>query len=384
MPTCPGDVLALIRAGEATTRGALLEQTGLSRMTLSRRVDTLLSAGLVVDDGGAGTSSGRRARLLRFHADHARVLAVAVDTTHARIALTDLLAQPVAAEEITLDVTDGPAPTLAAITAAATALLERTGTPVSSVCGFGLSIPGPVDPLTGRTNQPPMMPGWDGYPMADEVAAALPGIPVLTANDADAAAIGEERSRPSTTRAMCLLKVATGIGTGIIIDGRPYRGLDGGAGDIGHVRLRDHPDALCQCGARGCLAAVASGRAVAAKLRERGIPAQSGRDVGRLVAHGNADADQLTREAGQLIGEVLATVVCVLNPEVVVVGGAMSSAPLLAGLRETLYRLTPARATRHLTLEMGRLGDDAAVVGLAHAVVDEVFSAAAVNARLGA
>jgi predicted NBD/HSP70 family sugar kinase len=105
--------------------------------------------------------------------------------------------------------------------------------------------------------------------------------------------------------------------------------------------------------------------------------------VGRLVAHGNAEAGQLTREAGQLIGEVLATVVCVLNPEVVVVGGAMSSAPLLAGLRETLYRLTPARATRHLSLEMGRLGDDAAVVGLAHAVVDEVFSAAAVNARLG-
>jgi predicted NBD/HSP70 family sugar kinase len=219
--------------------------------------------------------------------------------------------------------------------------------------------------------------------MADEVAAALPGIPVLTANDADAAAIGEDRTRDSATRAMCLLKVATGIGTGIIIDGRPYRGLDGGAGDIGHVRLRDHPDALCQCGARGCLAAVASGRAVAAKLRERGIPAQSGRDVGRLVAHGNAEAGQLTREAGQLIGEVLATVVCVLNPEVVVVGGAMSSAPLLAGLRETLYRLTPARATRHLSLEMGRLGDDAAVVGLAHAVVDEVFSAAAVNARLG-
>ena len=114
------------------------------------------------------------------------------------------------------------------------------------------------------------------------------------------------------------------------------------------------------------------------------MPARSGRDVRNLLADGNARAASLTQDAGRLIGEVMATVVSVLNPEVVVVGGELASAPLLAGIRETLYRLSLPRATRHMTLQLGSLGEDAAVVGLTRLVVDEQFSIAAVNARFSA
>ena len=218
--------------------------------------------------------------------------------------------------------------------------------------------------------------------MAEHLQAGLPGVPVLTANDADAAALGEYAAGFSHVRSLCLVKVSTGIGTGLVIDGRSYTGVDGGAGDIGHVRVSPRSDARCQCGMQGCLAAVASGRAVAAELTALGFEAHSGREVRELLAAGNADAARLTQEAGRRIGEVMATVVCLLNPEVVLIGGALASAPLLAGIRETLYRLALPRATRHMTLQLGALGEDAAIAGLTRLVVDHEFSADAVNAKL--
>ena len=381
MPTGPGEVLELIRHGHARTRGEVLEATGLSRMTVAQRIDALLSAELLVEGRSAAATGGRRPRSLRFNAGHACVLAASVDTTHTRVALTDLDGRVLAERDVDVAVTSGPDATLAALASAATALL---GGPegLRGVCGIGVSLPGPVDPETGRPSQPPIMPGWDGYPVAEHLTAALPGVPVLTANDADAAAVGEHSAGHAGARALCLVKVSTGIGTGIVIDGRPYRGADGGAGDIGHVRLRSSADALCMCGAHGCLAAVASGRAVARALTGLGIPAESGRDVRTLLRAGSPEAARLTQAAGRLVGEVMATVVSVLNPQVVVVGGALASAPLIAGIRETLYTLSLPRATRHLALQLGRLGDDAAVVGLARLVVEDRFSAAAVNARL--
>jgi len=310
------------------------------------------------------------------------VLAAAVDTTHTRIAVTDLGGTVLADTEIDVTVEAGPSEVLDRISSSMAALLEKQDLLPSDLCGAGLSLPGPVDPESGRPSQPPILPGWDAYPVAEHMQAHLPGVPVLTANDADAAALGEYAAGHASARSLCLVKVATGIGTGIVIDGRSYSGADGGAGDIGHVRVSPSSDALCQCGMQGCLAAVASGRAVARELTELGFPASSGRDVGELIRAGNADAARLTQQAGRRIGEVMATVVCLLNPEVVLIGGAMASAPLLAGMRETLYRLALPRATRHLALQLGSLGEDAAVVGLTRLVVDHVFAAEAVNARL--
>lgn len=383
MPTGPGDVLELIRHGQATTRGEVLDITGLSRMTVAQRIDALLTEGLIVEGPAGLATGGRRSKSLQFNAQHSRVLAATVDTTHTRVAVTDLTGTVLADDHVDVAVESGPQRTLDAITRTALPLLEKIDVDPATVCGLGMSVPGPIDPESGRPSQPPIMPGWDAYPIADHLQSALSLGPVLAANDADAAALGEHTTGHPDARALCLVKVSTGIGTGIVIDGRTYRGADGGAGDIGHVRLRDHADARCQCGAQGCLAAVASGRAVATRLRELGRDTYSGRDVGDLLRAGDADAGRITQEAGLRIGEVLATMVCVLNPQVVVIGGDLASSPLLAGIRETLYRLSLPRATRHMALELGVLGEDAAIVGLTRMVVDHQFSAGAVNARLG-
>jgi predicted NBD/HSP70 family sugar kinase len=383
MPNGPGDVLDLVRRGVASTRADILDATGLSRMTVASRVDTLLHAGLLVEGSPQAGGGGRRPRALQLNVAHAHVLVATVNTTHVRTGVTDLAGRLLADDHIDVALASGPERTLEAIEQSGRGLLTRTGLDVGGLCGVGISVPGPVDPGSGRPSQPPMMPGWDAYPVAEHVAPAFPGVPVLTANDADAAALGEQALGHPEAPALCLVKVDTGIGCGIVIGGQTYRGVDGGAGDIGHVRLADRADAVCQCGSRGCLAAVASGRAVARELTALGVPASSGRDVGRLLAAGNVDAARLTQQAGRRIGEVTATLVSLLNPGVVLIGGALASAPLLAGIRETLYRLALPRATRHLTLQLGSLGDDAAIVGLSRLVVDQEYAAAAINARLG-
>ena len=378
----PGDVLALIRSGRAVTRGDVLEVTGLSRMTVAGRIDALLAAGLVVENGTDRVTGGRRPRRLEFNTAHAPVVTATVETTHTTIAVTDLTGRIQHRRRIDLAVADGPARTLEAIAATAADLLDRAGIPIERLGGMGISVPGPVDPGTGRPSQPPIMPGWDAYPVPDHLYDAL-GTPVLVANDADAAALGEQRAGYPGARSLCLVKVSTGIGTGIVIGGQVYRGVDGGSGDIGHVRLAGHEDAVCQCGAHGCLAAVASGRAVARALTDLGKPASSGSDVGALLAQGDADAARLTQAAGRAIGDVMATVVCLLNPGEVVIGGALASVPLLTGVRETLYPRSLPRATRHLTVHLAALGEDAAAAGLAAMVVEREYSAAAVNALLG-
>jgi predicted NBD/HSP70 family sugar kinase len=389
VPTGPGDILSLIRQGrahgQALTRGDVRDLTGLSRMTVAQRLDALLEAGIIVEGETTEATGGRRRRSLVFHTAQSSALVAAVDTTHTRIALTDLGGDLLAQDEIDCPVDQGPVAVLDRIAEAMARLLAKEADEPGGLCGVAVSLPGPIDPESGRPSQPPILPGWDGYPVAEHVQAALadhPGLTVLTANDADAAALGEHSVGYDQTTLMCLVKVSTGIGTGIVINGRSYTGADGGAGDIGHVRVSPGSDALCQCGARGCLAAVASGRAVAHELTELGIPAASGREVRELLRAGNADAARLTQEAGRRIGEVMATVVSLLNPEVVLIGGALASAPLLAGIRETLYKLSLPRATRHLTLQLGSLGEDAALVGLTRLLVDHQFSAEAVNIRL--
>lgn len=382
MSTGPGEVLDLVRRGRAATRGDVVEATGLSRLTVAQRVDALLGARLLVEGEVTGPTGGRRRRSLVFNRAHSLVAVAAVDTTHAQLAVTDLGGTMLAEDSLAVDVAAGPVPVLDALAAGLVRLLDRHGSGPAELSGIGLSLPGPVDPVTGRPNQPPIMPGWDGYPVADQLSDALAGVVVHTTNDADAAALGEFAVAHEEVRTFCLVKVSTGIGAGIVLDGRSYTGADGGAGDIGHIKVDPASPLVCRCGAHGCLAALASGGAVARRLAELGHPVTHGLEVGELLRAGDPDAGRLTQEAGRRIGEVLAGLVCVLNPEVLLVGGALASAPLLAGVRETLYQRCLPRATRHLVLQLGTLGQRAAVVGLTRLVVDRELSADAVNARL--
>ncbi|MEV4147392.1 ROK family transcriptional regulator [Amycolatopsis sp. NPDC049691] len=378
MPTSAGELLQLVRSERATTRKALLTSTGLSRTTLTARLDRLLEAGLLTEGGREDSTGGRPARQLRFDDRHAVVLAASIDTMHAEAAVTDLAGRRLAHRAGEARVADGPEVVLDRIAEWFESMLAEVGRPV---CGIGVSVPGPVEPGRACVNQPPIMPGWDGYPIDTHLGPRF-GAPVLVDNDANLMALGEHRARYPDSAALVVVKVSTGIGAGLVIDREVYRGIDGGAGDIGHVRLPDHPEARCLCGSTGCLAAVAGGGALAARLTELGLPTTSGSGVRERVLAGEPAAVRLAEEAGRQVGEVLATLVCVVNPGVLVVAGDLAEPHFVAGVREVLYRRALPRSTRNLRVEIGGRGE--ALGGAVAMVVESVFSPAAVDKRLGA
>jgi predicted NBD/HSP70 family sugar kinase len=353
----------------------------MSRMTVAQRVDALLDAELIREAGADRPSGGRRPTQLAFNLQHSCIISATVETTSSRVAVTDLDGAILADTHLDLAVDDGPKKVLNAITEAARGLLRRSRTPPAKVSGVGISIPGPVDPRTLRPSQPPIMPGWDAYPIVDFIQDVFP-VPVLVENDANAMAVGEYSAGFAGTASLCLVKVSTGIGTGLVINGQVYQGVDGGAGDIGHVRLPAFADLPCQCGSYGCLAAGASGGAIARNLSAIGVSASSGRDVNRHLLAGNVEAMRLTHEAGRRLGEVMATVVCLFNPGVLLIAGDLASSSLISGIRETLYPMSLPRATRHLDVRLAALGEDAGIRGMSSLLANQVFSATAVNSRL--
>ncbi|MEU9335829.1 ROK family protein [Streptomyces sp. NPDC048290] len=392
--TSAGELLELVRSGRAVTRGALQQVTGLSRATVGQRLDRLFRAGWLREGAGGPVGSplgGRPSITLEFDDAHAVVLAADLDTRHARAALLTLTGDILAESGGTLVVEDGPEPVLGELGGWFAELLRKAGRSPAEVCGIGLAVPGPVDSTTGRVVQPPMMPGWDGYDIrgrlarsfADHTGATAP-VPVLVDNDANLMAYGEQRAGHPGCAAFVLVKVSTGIGAGVVVDGALFRGVDGGAGDIGHIRVPRGTHALCRCGSYGCLAAVASGGAVARRLSEAGVPAASGSDVRVLLAAGHPEAAALAREAGRDVGEVLATVVTLLNPGVLMIAGDLAGIPFLTGVRELLYQRALPRSTAHLEVVTSRLGDRAALIGGGALVVEHLYAPDRAEERLRA
>jgi len=378
-----GHLLWLVRTGRARTRAELQNYTGLSRSTVFSRIDALRGAGYLRRSGVEESTGGRPAELLEFDTDHGLVLVADLGANHARAALLDAGGTLLGEEHEHIKIGAGPDVVLRWVDAAFTRLLAAAGETASRVRGIGVGVPGPVEYEAGLVTEPPIMPGWDGVPIADRLRAAW-GCPVFVDNDANLMALGEQSANFPDCPALLLVKVATGIGAGIVVDGRVYRGIDGGAGDIGHVRLPGHPEARCECGLYGCLSAVASGLALAQRLTQSGTPTQSGPELVERIRVGHGEAVHLAREAGRLVGEVLATVVCLVNPEVLVIAGDLAETNFVAGVRETLYTYALPRATRHLEVTTSRLGPLSAVTGAHAMVVEEIYSPAAVDAALNA
>ncbi|MFJ5064630.1 ROK family protein [Streptomyces nigra] len=388
-----GELLELIRSGRANTRSDLQQVTGLSRSTVGQRLDLLNRAGWLKHTVGPSTG-GRPIQQIVFDPSHAAVIAVDLETRHARAAVLDLAGTILAEQTGPMRISDGPDDVLDALAGWFPELITAAGVDAERVCGIGLSVPGPVDWNTGRVVQPPIMPGWDQFPIrerlqrayAEHVGPSMENgpVPVFVDNDANLIALAEHQANHRDCTAFVLVKVSTGIGAGVVVGDEVYRGIDGGAGDIGHIRLHDRPDALCMCGSHGCLAAVASGRALAGHLSALGTDAASASDVKRLLAEGNPDAIRLAREAGRRAGEVLVTVVSLLNPGVLMIAGELSGAPFMTGVRELLYQRAFPRATANLQVVTSRLGDHAGVIGAASMVVQFLYSPARADTRLAA
>ena len=209
---------------------------------------------------------------------------------------------------------------------------------------------------------------------------------MLVDNDVNIMALGERTAHWPEHDNFLFIKVATGIGAGIISSGELQRGANGTAGDLGHVRVPRGDDVLCRCGNYGCLEALASGPAVARELPRQGLPPRTAATCCGWSAEGNLQAIQALRQAGRDVGDVLATVVNLLNPSVIVIGGSLGQAGehLMAGVREVVYRRSLPLATSHLRIALSMAGDQAAILGASQMVTQHVLSPAVIEATLQA
>lgn len=377
-----GVMLQLIREGIAVTRADLVKQTGLSRSTVSQRVDSLIELGLTMEVAGGSSTGGRRPAILVFNKGAGVILAADLGATHSRVAVTDLTGVVLAETAADLRISGGPEIVLDWLDEQFEELLRRLSPAPTEVRGIGMGVPGPVEFATGRPVSPPIMPGWDGYPIPERFESY--GVPVLVDNDVNIMALGEHWTSWRDCDHFMYVKVGTGIGCGIIAAREVLRGAEGAAGDIGHIRVTDDPDAVCSCGNVGCVEAVASGGALARHLTAMGIEATDSRDVVKLVRAGNPEAVRLVRQAGRMLGEVLSASTNFLNPAVIVIGGDIAHAheQLFAGVREIVYRRSLPLATRHLRIVRSDLDDAAGIVGAARMAIERVYSPASVDAAL--
>ena len=378
-----GSILELIRRVGTTTRSQLADATGLARSTIADRVDQLIAGGLVAEIGEAPSSGGRPPTLLGLNAGAGAILAADLGATHGRLAVCDLGGSAIAERPVEIDIATGPVPVLSEVERIFLELLSECDRSPRDVMGVGIGVPGPVEFAAGRAVSPPIMPGWDGYPIRDRFVARF-DVPVLVDNDVNIMTLGEHWVQTDPPDDFLFLKVGTGIGSGLILGGRLHRGAQGAAGDIGHVQVADAADVACRCGNTGCLETVAGGRALARALRAEGVEAADSRAVVALVKAGNRPAIAAVRTAGRLIGQVLATTVNLLNPALIVVGGDIAEADeqLFAGIREVAYRRSTALATSRLQIVQSALRDRAGITGAAAMVIEHVLAPGWIDSNL--
>jgi predicted NBD/HSP70 family sugar kinase len=368
------EVLHVVRDAGTITRGELAARTGLARSTIAHRLDALLSSELVLADGEGRSTGGRPPSRVAFNARAGVVLAADLGVTRSRVAVTDLAGEILAEQRGEIAIADGPDAVLAWAEERFAELRASSGLPTAPVRAIGIGIPGPVRFATGSPISPPLMPGWDGVAIPERLQARY-SVPVLVDNDVNIMALGEQRAVWPGTRDLLFVKVGTGIGCGLVAGRQIYRGAQGAAGDIGHIRLSGHDDVVCECGNGGCLEAVASGRALARAAADLGLEARNSRDVVDAVLGRHPEAVRLMRQAGRDLGEVLASLVNGCNPEVIVVGGDLAAAheQLFAGIREVVYQRSTPLATQHLQIVGSALEDHAGVIGAATMAIERAL-----------
>ena len=358
-------VLELLSRSEPLSRSELIRRTGLSRSTVSSIIKELMSEGHVAETatGPAPKGNGRPPTRLTLAGDPRVLVGVDIGHRHVRVAVSDLSSSILAEREVALDVDREPAaPTLDLTAQMVKECLADASADESRVVGVGMGVPGPIDPRTG-TIVSPILPGWVTLRPAVELADRL-GLDVRTDNDANVGALGElVHGAARGYDDVIYVKVAGGIGAGLILAGRLHRGVTGIAGEIGHVRLHDDGP-VCRCGNRGCLET----QVAAPRLVELLRPAYGmDLDVDRMLELSRAEdagVNRILDDAGRAIGRVLADLSNHLNPAVIVVGGAIGVSPsLLRGIRDSVARYAQPDTASALRVIPGSLGEHAGVMG---------------------
>ena len=369
-------VLAIVRERGQTSRADIARQTGLARSTVSNLVGELQRDGLVVErDTAASGQGGRPAVLLTLNPGAGAVIGVHFDHGGVRVALADLDHTIRAEAHRELDVDHEAVEGFEAAAALVDEVIAAAGADRERIFGVGAAIAGPVSAATGTVGSSTILPGWVGIEVAAELERRL-GLPVHVDNDANLGALAESvLGAGRDASEMVYLMLSSGIGAGLILGGRLYRGAGGTAGEIGHV-LVDENGPMCRCGLRGCLETYAGANALLDLLRRDDLTVES---MVELAMDGDPACARVIGDAARTVGRVLAGLCNQFNPELVVVGGRLAAAGdvVLEPMRDAVRRYAIPGAAGDVRVVAGALGDRAELLGALVLVVgqsDRAFS----------
>jgi glucokinase-like ROK family protein len=361
---------------------------GISRVEISRRIDLtraavtaivndLLATGVVREAERLNVRSGRPPIVLEVNPERGHVVGVDFGATHLSVLVADISARILEEVELEINIQDGPEACLAEADRQIRQAAANAGLELKEILAVGIGVPGPIVSEAGMVFSPPLMPGWDRYPIRDTLEKSW-GCPVSVNNDAELGALGEWAFGAGRgERNLAYIKVGTGIGAGLLLEGQIYRGVTGSAGEIGHLTM-DENGPMCTCGNQGCLEAIAGGRAIAEQAQEsvrKGMRTQlsrvtlveniTARDVAAAACKGDLLAQQILARAGSHIGIAIAGLVNLFNPGMVIIGGGVAQTGdiLLEPIRQAVERRSLPAATRVVRITTAMLGRRSSSIG---------------------
>ena len=385
------EIMRALRRQGRISRTEISSITGWSKAKASQEIRSLVNKGYLVEIGEGVSQGGRKPRLLRINNQLGYIAGIDIGATSVDIALADVSGLILQRCSETTDVKLNPKSVLGRCVELLLELVQAQSVSPNQVLGIGVGVPGPVDFARGVLVAPPLMPEWENFPIRDFFKQTFTSAFVVVDNDVNIMALGEQRAGEGAgIDHFIFVKIGTGIGAGIISNGKIHRGSDGSAGDIGHICV-DKNGPLCACGNKGCLEAMAAGPAIVSKAMEAARNESSPvlgqirkskngvirpEDVNAACREGDQAALDIIRDSGQMIGDVLASLVNFFNPSHIFIGGGIANFGnhlLVAIRRAVLHRSLPL-ATTHLSIKFSRMGLNSGVMGAISLALDYLFA----------
>jgi len=380
MSGAEAEIIHALRTQGEISRTDIANLTGWSKAKTSQKIRDLVDKGYLVEIGDGVSQGGRKPRLLRINDRLGYLVGLDIGATSVDMVLADVGGKIYQRRSAPADVRQPPDDFLALCSELILDMVSAQGCRPEQILGIGIGVPGPVDFGRGVLVAPPLMPDWENFSIRDYFRHTFPTAFVVIDNDVNIMALGEQRSGDGNgIDHFIFIKIGTGIGSGIVSNGKIHRGSIGCAGDIGHICV-DKQGPICRCGNTGCLEAMAAGPAISEKamlavkngsspLLRQMMEANGGKlhpeDVNAACREGDQAALEIIRGSGQMIGDVLASLVNFFNPSHIFIGGGITNFGnhLLVSIRRAVLRRSLPLATTNLSINFSRMGPEVGVIG---------------------
>ena len=384
------EVIRALRKKGQISRSHVSDITGWSKAKTSSEIRALIDKGYLMEKDEGISEGGRKPKLLRFNDQIGFVVGIDIGATSIDVILADIFGNILQRQSEPGDVRQPPQSVLQRCRELVLEIVAAQGCHQDQILGIGVGVPGPVDFSRGVLVAPPLMPDWENFPIRSFLKETFPSAYVVVDNDVNIMALGEQRYGDAVgLDHFIFIKIGTGIGSGIISNGKIHRGSNGCAGDIGHICV-DKQGPICKCGNRGCLEAMAAGPAITEKasraaqngesdlllrmMKENG-GVMSPELVSAACREGDEAALEIIRSSGQMIGDVLAGLVNFFNPSHIFVAGGISNFGnhLLVAIRRAVLRRSLPLATTDLQINFSHIGAIAGNKGVIALVLEYLF-----------